>query len=185
MAEQGVATAEPGDEIKTEHALGPVTASRERKGEDIEYEVGFDTPFGKLEFEIEPRSLKKQRDARRKERAAREAQRATLLAARKAEEQAIKAEKRRSRAPFFFAVLLVLVALAALIALAVWLFARPGDDDESELPPELRSDADAAEPQGVFGRLKRRVTAGIREGKKASREAQEEQRRKFEEMAGR
>ena len=187
MADESTATAtvEP-EEIETERSFGPITASKERKGDELEYEVGFDTPFGKLEFELEPRSLKAKRDKRRKERAAREAQRAAVLAVRKAEEDAIKAEKRRTRLPIFLAVLVGFAVIAALIALAVWLFARPGDDD-ADIPPELRSgDLDADESQGgLFARLKRRVTKGIREGKRASLEAQEEQRRKFEEMAGR
>jgi hypothetical protein len=184
MAEPATTTViEPAE--KTERSIGPITATKERDGDELEYEVGFDTPFGKLEFELEPRSLKRERDERRKERAAREAQRAALFAARKAEEQAIKAEKRRARMPVFLAVMAALAIIGAFIVLAVWLFARPGDEADESVPPELRGNDDGDEAPGIVNGIRRRVRDGIRGGKQASREAQEEQRRKFEEMAGR
>ena len=180
MAEEQTAVAEP-DEQAAERSPGPITTSKEQNGDDLEYEVEFETPFGKLEFEFEPKALKKKRDERRRQRAVREAERAALAAKRKAEEQAIKAEKRRRQFPVFMAVFLGIILLASLIALAFWLFARPDDNDE-EMPPELREDTSQA---GVVDRIKRRVRAGIREGKRASREVQDEQRRRFEELAGR
>ncbi len=148
--------------------------------DDIEYEVEFATPFGKIEFEFEPLSKKQKKDEQRKARAERDAAKAVARAAKLAEQGATQS----GRGHGLLIALVIFAVVASIVALAIWLFARPGDDDV--IPAEFRADdAPAPEPQGFVGKMRGRAREAVSAGRKASREAQDEQLRKFEEMTGR
>jgi hypothetical protein len=76
-------------------------------------------------------------------------------------------------------VLIVMGLILVAVAVAVWLFARPGQEDE--VPAEFRNDLEPA-PQGFVASARRRVGDAVRAGRRASREVQDEQQRKYEEL---
>jgi hypothetical protein len=165
----------------TDEASAPVAANAEGQDEGFEYEAGFTTPFGRIELELEPRSRKERKDAARRERAAMEATKRAERAARLAAEKAERAAARRGRAGGLLTVLLVVAVIGAIIAVAWWLFANPGEDEEDErVPPHLREDEAAPTRTGGLGA---RLKDALRAGRRASREAQEQERRRFEELA--
>lgn len=149
---------------------------------DLEYEVEFATPFGKLEFEFEPQSKKEKKDRDRKAKAERDA-------AKKALQQAERAAASGGGGRGFLGTLIIVLAVLALIggaiAAAYWLFARPGQEEIDAIPPEF---ANEPEPQpaaqGLVARARGRVRSAISQGRQASRDAQREQREKFDQMAG-
>lgn len=160
-------------------------ASKEDKDVD-EYELEFATPFGKIEFEFEPKEKKAQKDQKRKEKQERQAAVQKAIAHRKSAE---RAEKRASGSggSRILLTLIVLGAVAAAVGIAYWLFARPGEDEDT-VPPEFRSAegeaerALAEEPQGFAARVRHRVSSAVRAGRQASRETQEETERRFQDM---
>jgi hypothetical protein len=157
---------------------------RKKKDEDdLEYEVEFATPFGKLEFEFEPLDKKAKKDADRKAKAERAAAKKAMALA-KAAERAPKAGGSTGGGPSRLLVtLLVIGVIGGAIIIAYWLFARPGEEENEVIPPEF---ANAPEPvaQGFAARARSRLSEAIRAGRKASRDAQREQREKFERMTG-
>ena len=80
-------------------------------------------------------------------------------------------------------ILLVFAMIGAIIAIAYWLFARPGEDEGDVVPPEFAQEPQPA-AQGLLGRARGRIHEAVRAGRQASREAQREQREKFEQMSG-
>jgi hypothetical protein len=198
--DDGVATVErmhaPGS---TEEAAPRAVTSDNNKKDDeaVEYEWEFETPFGKIEFELDPKARHEEKERLRREKSEREEAKKAAKAAKKSERQAIKmglrdvdvaaaaagqlAIVKRSN---WLPVLVVFALVAIAVIVAVWLFARPGEDETDVVPEEFRADgvpAAAPPPQGLAGRLKQ----AIRAGKKASREAQAEQQRRFEESTNR
>jgi hypothetical protein len=168
-----------------EAAGGPIDGDERKKKDDgdIEYEVEFATPFGKLEFEFEPLAKKERKDRERKDKAERDA-------GKKAREAAEKALARAGREggggllSRLFVVVLVLGIIAALIGIAYWLFARPGEEDEVDAVPDDVAGEPAPARQGFAAKARGRVTDAISAGRGASREAQREQREKFRQAAG-
>ncbi len=204
MAQDEAITSDPAVAVaeRPEANTAPVAidppAKPEKKGkaakeDDVEYEVEFETPFGKIEFELEPLETKERRDQARREKAERDAAKIAAKAARKAE------QRLRSGKPEQIAVstgggsklvpmLLIFLLVAGAVALAIWLFARPGTEDEDAIPPEFRNtDDDAAtepEPLGFAAKAQHRISNAIHAGRQASREAQSEQERRFEDLTG-
>lgn len=170
----GVAVAEP-----EAPAEGP---KKKKQDEDLEYEVEFATPFGKLEFEFEPLTKKQKKDRERKEKAEREA---AKKSARAAERAVADVRERGGRGLFgtLLIILLVMALIGTIIAVAYWLFARPGEDEEDAVPPEFAQEPPPA-AQGFVERTRSRLRDAVRAGRQASREAQREQREKFEQMSG-
>jgi hypothetical protein len=181
----GVAVAEP---PPTQDEPAPVEAKPAKKNkkqddDELEYEWELDTPFGKIEFELEPAERKERKDQLKREKAEREAAKKAAKLAKRAEKAARKRNaedeivvvKRNMLVPALVIFAIVVVA----IGVAVWLFARPGDEDEDVVPEEFRADGvpAAGAQQGIGARLKK----AIRAGRQASREAQREQQQKFEE----
>lgn len=164
----------------------PKKDKRNKKDDDeLEYEWELETPFGKIEFELEPAERKEQKERARREKAERDAAKQAAKLAKKAENAAKKqgatagelvVVKRSNLVP----ALVIFALVIGAIALAYWLFSRPGDEEEDVVPEEFRA-ADApvaaAGPQGLAARVKK----AIREGRRASRDAQREQQQKFEE----
>ena len=168
----------------------PAPAEEKRKkgkkkdDDDLEYEVEFATPFGKIEFEFEPTDKKEKKDRERKAKAEKDAARVAAKAAKLAEKQG-KREAKTGGGHGWLVAFVIFGIIAAAVVIAIWLFARPGEDDA--IPAEYL-DPDAVpepEPQGFVARTRARVTDAVRSGRSASREAQDEQRRKFEEATGR
>jgi hypothetical protein len=169
---------------------------KHKKGED-DYEAELQTPFGKLEFEFEPTVVKQEKDRKKREKAEKEAAKAAEKAAAKASkaaktegdteralqlsgnEMTIVAKKGGSRLPLLIIVGLIIGA----VILAVWLFARPGEEDEM-VPEEFRNEeaVPATGSQTFMEKARRRIREAVRSGRSASREAQEEQQRRFEQM---
>lgn len=193
-----VATLEREDEPRTAltvEDLPAPAAPKSKKNDDdgdLEYEWELETPFGKLELELEPRARKEEKERRKREKQERDAAKQAAKLAKKAERAAKNAAKKGAVAAAageivvvkrsnLVPVLVVFAIVVAAIAIAFWLFARPGEDGEDEIPPELRTDeslaAAASRPQGLAARVKQAISAGRR----ASREAQAEQQRRFEE----
>ena len=173
----------------TRALVAPVAPGKPKsRGDDEpEYEWELETPFGKLELEIEPRERKEEKERRKREKQEREAAKQAAKLAKKAERARALAAKQGAaagevvvvRGSNLVPILVVFAIILAALAIAYWLFARP-DEEEDEIPPELRTDeslAAAAQPQGLAARLKQ----AIRAGRQASREAQAEQQRRFEE----
>lgn len=180
-------------------ALAPAPTPAKGKGkknkkkqdddDDLEYEVEFATPFGKIEFEFEPLTKKQKKDEQKKVRAEREAAKAAEKAAKLAEKRALKGDSGGGGRGTGLLIGLIIVAIvAAAIVIAVWLFARPGEDEDA-IPAQFRADdapeAEPVAPQGFVARMKNRAQSAVRAGKQASRDAQAEQQRKFEQMSGR
>jgi hypothetical protein len=147
--------------------------------EGQEYEWEFETPFGKVEFEVEPKASWERKEQQRREKAAREAARKERAEKRRLQRMGIPAGsevvivKRSNWLPVLTVFVIVLIA----VGVAYWLFARPGEQDD-EVPSEFRSDEATSPAQsGIVGRFKR----ALREGRRASREAQDEQMQRFKE----
>jgi hypothetical protein len=164
---------------------------KKSKGEEeLEYEVEFETPFGKIEFELEPTLSKERKDRQRREQAEREAAKAAAKAAKHAEKQRKKRDAvpaiERGGGSKLLPILVVFLLVAAAVALAIWLFARPGEEENDIVPPEFRSDDVAAEPgpQGFAAKARQRIRHAVRAGRQASREVQAEQERKFQDLTG-
>jgi len=160
-------------------------ARKKHKDED-EYEVEFETPFGKLEFEFEPESTKKRKDEDKRKQAERDNAKAAI----KAEKAAKQANKHKDEAVAkrggskLLPVLLIFGIVAAAVIIAIWLFARPGEEDLDAVPSEFRNDEVpvAEAPQGFAAQARQRISDAIHAGRKASREAQREQQERFEGM---
>lgn len=159
--------------------------------DEPEYEVEFQTPFGKLEFEFEPVTSKEKRDKKRTAQAERDTAKKAAEASKKAEQLVTKqAASGGGGGGKLLLVLLVIGAVMALVALAIWLFARPGIDDDEAVPPEFRNDGAGAvddmamvdAPHGFAGKARARIRSAVRAGRHASREAQQEQEQRFENM---
>ena len=148
---------------------------------DLEYEVEFATPFGKLEFEFEPIARKRKKDEERRAQAEQRAARKTAELAKKA--QARAAKRGRGLLGNLVIILLVMAVIGALVAVAYWLFARPGDEDEA-IPAEFSKGEPEPAPQGLAAKARKRIGEAVRAGRHASRQAQREQERKYREYAG-
>ena len=170
--------------------------NKNEKGVD-EYEVEFETPFGKFEFEFEPKSTKDRKDREKREKKAAAAAKAAEKARKQAEKNAAKLEKKglvatalpepRRGGGNLLPILLIFAVIAGAIAVAIWLFARPGDEDLDQVPQEFLNDAPveaAPPPQGFAAKARARVRDAVRAGKQASRETQAEQQKKFEDLTG-
>jgi hypothetical protein len=190
----GAAVADPpGRDERAIAAIAEAPASLDEKktkkrkkdeDDDIEYEVEFATPFGKIEFEFEPLSKKQKKDQQRKARAEREAQKAAAKMAKLAE-KGVQSKPGGGRGNGLLIALVIFGIIAATIALAVWLFARPSEEEDA-IPAEFRAeDAPTPEPQGFVAKMRGRAREAVTAGRRASREAQNEQQKKFEEMTGR
>ena len=84
--------------------------------------------------------------------------------------------------------LLVIALIAGAVALAIWLFARPGEEDEEAVPDYLASPlkgSPAEQPKNAFERARARIRDAIHQGRKASRDAQREQEQRFRRRASR
>lgn len=163
----------------------PKKKNKKKKDEDEEpeYELEFATPFGKLEFEFEPVTSKEKRERRKREKAEQEA----AKAAEKAEKRSAKKESaaaKGGRGGTILAILLIFAIIAAAIAIAVWLFARPGPEEAEEVPEEFRAPdmEPVAEQQAFLPKMRQRIGHAIRAGRSASREAQEAQERRFQDL---
>ncbi len=172
--------------LEVDAKRGKLKKPKKSKDEDPEREIEFSTPFGKLEFEFEPTSSKQKRDARKREKQEADAENAAAKALKKrplavADASEIAAEGGGSA---LVPVLLVLGLIIGGVALAFWLFARPGDDADL-VPDEYLNPETApmsAEPQGLVAKVRHRVRHAVRAGKRASREAQSEQERRFQDL---
>jgi hypothetical protein len=161
---------------------------RERKKQEEEeapeYALGFDTPFGSLDLEVEPQSNKEKRELRKREQAEAAAARSAAKAAAKAAKRAEKHPKAvtESRGHGLLIAFVIIAVVAAAVALAFWLFARPGEEEPDTVPEEFRNPemepVAAVPPSG----LQARIRAAIRAGRRASREAQDEQEKRFRQM---
>ncbi len=192
-----VAVAERPEPDAVPVAIDP-SAKPEKKGkaakeDDVEYEVEFETPFGKIEFELEPLETKERRDRARREKADREAAKAAAKAAKKTEQRLRSGKPEQLVASTgggskLVPILLIFLLVAGAVALAIWLFARPGAEDEDAIPLEFRNtEEDAAaepEPLGFAAKAQHRVRNAIHAGRQASRDAQSEQERRFEDLTG-
>jgi flagellar basal body-associated protein FliL len=157
--------------------------------DDLEREIEFSTPFGKIEFELEPTSGKQKREERRREKERADAEKAAAQAAKKAARQLEKhgeaaVEATRKGGGMLLPVLIVLGLIVAAVIVAFWLFARPGSETE-EVPeqyrnPELEPVEEA--PQDFVTTARQRIGQAIRAGKQASREAQQEQERRYQDL---
>lgn len=158
---------------------------KKQKDEAPEYEIEFDTPFGKIEFEVEPASSKERRDKQKREKAEREAAKAAAKAAKKAEGKLAKRESSGGgRGRSLLAVLVIFAIIASLVAIAIWLFASPGPKEQDEIPEEYLQPGvePAAEPEGFAAKMRTRIRHAVRAGRQASREAQQEQERRFKDL---
>lgn len=166
---------------------------KQEKGVD-EYEVEFETPFGKLEFEFEPKSSKERKDREKREKQEADAAKAADKARKKAAKQALKLEQKGlaaepvvKRGSSVLPILIIFAIVAAAVIVAIWLFARPGDEDPDKVPEEFLNDAPPEPepaPQGFVAKAQARVRDAVRAGKQASRETQREQQKKFEDLTG-
>ena len=158
--------------------------------DDFGYDVDFETPFGKMEFAIEPASVKARKDEERREKAESDAAKAAAKAAKQAEKQLKKGKPEQiivqRGGSKLVPILLIFLLVAGAVALAIWLFARPGAEDQDAVPQEFRKD-DAPvepEPQGFVAKAQQRIGQAVRAGRQASREAQAEQDQKFKDLTG-
>lgn len=205
--EGGIAVAEPDEPIEAKiggaiedlvEQVAPPSDARPKKktkkddDDDLEYEWEFATPFGKIEFELDTKDVHEAKERKRREKAERDA---AKKAERIAKQAAKEAEKRGIAGPVVIVkrsnlvpALVIFAIVAAGIAIAFWLFARPGEDDDDldAVPPELRTanalaGTEPAPPSGIRGRIQN----AIRAGRKASRDAQREQEQRYNELAKR
>ena len=169
--------------------------ARKRKKSDDEddfgYDVDFETPFGKIEFALEPSSVKERKDEERREKAEKDQAKAVARAAKKAEKQMKKDDRQqqiiiREGGSKLVPILLIFLLVAGAVALAIWLFARPGEAEQDAIPVEfLNDDAQPAPvPQGFAAVAQSRIRNAVRAGRQASRDAQAEQDRKFQDLTG-
>jgi hypothetical protein len=191
------------DEARTNDAIAigerpesaPPTPDTKRKKpkdeEEFGYDVDFETPFGKIEFALEPSSVKERKDRERREKAERDAAKAAAKTAKKAEKQlrTRSAEQPlvvRGAGSKLVPILLVFLLVAGAVALAIWLFAQPGEEEQAAVPPEFRNEDAPAEPEplGFAAMARQRVRNAVRAGRQASRETQAEQERKFQDLTG-
>ncbi len=161
--------------------------------DEPEHELGFMTPFGKLELEFEPTPKKEERDRKKREQAERDAAKAAAAAAKRAEQEAEDAKKRPASkqvdvvaksgggAGKLIIIVAVIGLIAAAVGVAVWLFARKPEDLES-VPPEYRAVELEPEPEGFVPKMRQRLRHALREGQQASREAQLEQQQRYEDL---
>jgi hypothetical protein len=177
---------EPSDGLE----VAPKTEVKEKKRKkkdgddsDLERELEFVTPFGKLELEFEPTEKKQKKDRERREKTEREAAKAAERAQRKLAKQAEKSARGRGGGSRLLLILLVIGLIGAAIAIAWWLFARPSEELE-QVPEELRVQPEP-EPHGAVARFRDRIRHAVREGQRASAETQREQLRRFEDATGR
>lgn len=163
---------------------------RRHRDEDeaAEHEVELLTPFGKLELEFEPTSKKAERDRKKRDKAEREAARAAKREAEAANKRgkgaaATVIEKRRGGHGTLVTVLVILAVLAAVVGVAVWLFARKPEELE-DVPPEYRAPGGEPEPepQGFVAKARQRLTHAVHAGQHASRETQLEQQQRYEDL---
>jgi hypothetical protein len=199
-ATSDVAVAErPDDAPVAVEPLQPEKKSKKKSkdDEDLDYEVNFETPFGKIEFELEPSASKERKDREKREKrekSERDAAKAAAKLAKKAQkqladakpEQQIIIQKGGSK---LVPILVIFLLVAGAVALAIWLFARPGEQDQDVVPPEFRNTDDEAPaesepPQGFAAKAQHRLRTAIHAGRQASREAQSEQERKFQDLTG-
>ncbi|HEY8172381.1 MAG TPA: hypothetical protein VIH21_04785 [Dehalococcoidia bacterium] len=162
-------------------------AEKKKQGDITEREIEFDTPFGKIELEFEPRAVRDEKARERQARSRQETAKRTADAAQKAAAKAKRnAEKRGGggRGGTLMLVLLIVGGIAALVVVAYWLFARPGPVEDDAWPPALRAiDPDEMAPPPTFTqRMRARLRDAVRAGRSASREAQEEQQVRYEKL---
>jgi hypothetical protein len=177
-------------EVREAPAAPAPAKKRKKKDEDDrpDYELGFDTPFGSLELEVEPQSNKEKREARKQQEAEAAAEKAAAKAAAKAAKRAAKHPKpgAESRGHGLLIAFVIFSVIAAAIVLAFWLFARPGEEEPEVVPEEFRNrEAEpvvAAEAPGALASIQQRIRTAIRAGRRASREAQQEQEKRFRQM---
>jgi Fe2+ transport system protein FeoA len=155
--------------------------------EGQEYEFEFETPFGKIEFEVQPKPLFDRKEKQRKEKEEREAAKKARAEKRRLQAMGIPegAEVVIVKRSNWLPILTIFVLIVVAIAVAYWLFGRP-EEHEDEVPAEfLAGDPNAAiaaatndaQPKGIVARLKH----ALREGRHASKEAQDEQMQRFRE----
>lgn len=171
---------------------GKKRKNKKQKDDPIEHEIEFSTPFGRLEFELEPTDAKQKRDERKREKQQADNERARAKAAKKDAKRRDKAGMAvaevlapRKSGSTLIPVLIIFGLIIAAIALAVWLFARPGDEAEDAIPDEFRNPEAVpavAEPQGFAAKAQQRIRQAVRAGKQASREAQAEQEKRFQDL---
>ncbi len=170
--------------------IEPSKSGKKRKKskaeEDFGYDVDFETPFGKIEFAMEPASVKEQKDQERRENAEREAAKAAKQAEKRLRQGKPEQVVVRGGGSKLVPGLLIFLLVAGAVALAIWLFARPGEEEPDVVPAEFRNDDAPAEPepQGFAARAQQRIRQAVRLGRQASREAQAEQERKFQDLTG-
>ncbi len=181
---------------RPDHAPEPVAppAKKRKKSKDEEefgYDVDFETPFGKIEFALEPSAVKERKDQERREKAEKDRAKAAAKAAKKAEKLLKKGDSTqqiivREGGSKLVPILLLFVLVAGAVALAIWLFARPGEAEQDAIPAEFRNDDAQPEPapQGFVANAKHRIRHAVRAGRQASRDAQSEQERKFQDLTG-
>lgn len=166
-------------------------ADKKQKDEPIEHEIEFSTPFGKLEFEFEPTDAKQKREERKREKQQADRERALAKAERKEAKRrekgdaaivgAVAARKGSALVP----VLIVFGLLVAVVAVAFWLFGRPADEIDDAVPDQFRNpelEPAAEGPQGFAAKAQQRIRHAVRAGKKASRDAQVEQEKRFQDL---
>lgn len=170
--------------------IAPPTKKRKKSQaeDDFGYDVDFETPFGKIEFALEPSSVKERKDQERREKAEKDRAKA---AAKKAENQMKKGDGQkqiiiREGGSKLVPILLIFLLVAGAVALAIWLFARPGEPEQDAIPVEFLNDEaqPAPAPQGFAAVAQSRIRSAVRAGRQASREAQAEQDRKFQDLTG-
>lgn len=170
--------------------IEPSKSGKKRKKskaeEDFGYDVDFETPFGKIEFAMEPASVKEQKDQERRGNAEREAAKAAKQAEKRLKQGAPERVVVRGGGGKLVPILLIFLLVAGAVALAIWLFARPGEEEPDVVPAEFRNDDAPAEPepQGFAAKAQQRIRQAVRLGRQASREAQAEQERKFQDLTG-
>ncbi len=158
--------------------------------DDFGYDIDFETPFGKLEFAVEPASVKARKDQERRDKAESDAAKSAAKVAKQAEKQLKRGKLEpvavQSGGSKLVPILLILLLVAGVIALAIWLFARPGEAEPDAVPAQFRNDAAPAdpEPQGFVANARQRIRHAVRAGRQASREAQAEQEQKFQDLTG-
>ena len=172
-------------------ALPATKRKKSNDDDDFGYDVDFETPFGKIEFALEPSSVKERKDLERREKAEKDRAKADAKAAKKTEallkksngqQQIIMREGGSKLVP----ILLIFLLVAGAVALAIWLFARPGEPEQDAIPVEFLNDEaqPAPAPQGFAAVAQSRIRSAVRAGRQASREAQAEQDRKFQDLTG-